>query len=140
MVESIKELRKINEKFFVYGFEEDKNLGNVILKNFNEKEFLQDLNSCKAVITNGGFMLISEALYLKKPILSIPVKKHFEQTLNAIYLERLGYGMFGKETSKEIINKFIKKIPLYRNKLKNYKKYDNKEAIRKISDAIKPSN
>lgn len=133
----IEELKKINEKFIVYGFYESKNLGNVTLKDISEKEFLKDLESCKAVITNGGFTLITEALYLKKPILSIPIRKQYEQTLNAIYLERLGYGMFAKETSKEIIEKFIKNIPKYKHELKKYKKYNNKEALKKIDNAIK---
>ncbi len=133
----IKELQKINEKFIVYGFYENKNLGNVILKDKEEKEFLKDLASCKAVIVNGGFTLISEALYLKKPLLSIPVKNQFEQILNAIYVERLGYGMHAEETSREIIEKFINDIPKFRKKLAGYKKYDNNEALRKINEAVK---
>jgi|TARA_Y100000031_G_C8218191_1_gene384536 uncharacterized protein (TIGR00661 family) len=132
----IEELQKIKQKFIVYGFDRNKSLGNVILKGANEKEFLKDLSSCKAVITNGGFTLISEALYLKKPILSIPVKSQFEQTISAIYLERLGYGMFAEETSKGTIKKFINDISKFKNKLKNYKKYNNDEAIRKINDAV----
>lgn len=133
----IKVLQKINEKFIVYGFNSYKKLGNVTLKDISEKEFLEDLKSCKAVITNGGFMLISEALYLKKPVLSIPVERQFEQVLNAIYLQRLGYGMFAEKTTKETIETFIKDISKFRKKLKNYKKYNNNEAIRKINNAIK---
>lgn len=132
----INELQKINEKFIVYGFYENKNLGNVILKDVGEKEFLKDLASCKAVITNGGFTLISEALYLEKPILSIPVKRQFEQTLNAIYLEKMGYGIHAEGTSREIIEKFINDIPKFRKKLMGYKKYGNGEALRKINRAI----
>lgn len=51
-----------------------KNDGNLQFKNFNEDEFYRDLASCRAVITNGGFSLMTEALYLQKPILSVPVK------------------------------------------------------------------
>ena len=133
----IKELQKIDEKFIVYGVNHNKRLGNVILKDISEKEFLDDLKSCKAVITNGGFTLMSEALCLKKPILSIPIKKQFEQILNAVYLERLGYGIFARDTNKKIIERFIRQIPTFRKKLKNYKKYSNDEAIRKINDAVK---
>lgn len=132
----IEELQKVKQKFIVYGFGANKTLGNVILKEQNEKEFLKDLKSCKAVITNGGFSLISEALYLKKPILSIPLRKQFEQTLNAIYLERLGYGIFTEETKKEIIERFIWDIPKLKNKLKGYKQYNNNDSIKKINDAI----
>ena len=48
--------------------------------------------------------------------------------------------MFANETNKNIIEKFINNIPQFRNKLKSYKKYDNKDAIRKINDAIKLVN
>ena len=136
----LNELRRMDEIFIVYGFYQEQTIGNLTFRDFNEKEFYSDLSSCKAVITNGGFMMISEALYLKKPILSIPVKKQFEQTLNAIYLEKLGYGMFAKKTSKDIIERFLKSIPRFRNKLKDYKKYDNKEAFKEIDNAIKSSS
>jgi uncharacterized protein (TIGR00661 family) len=95
------------------------------------------LSACKAVIANGGFTLISEALYLKKPILSIPVKKQFEQILNAIYLERLGYGMYSKETNKENILRFSKNIQKYKKNLNKYNRYDNRESLKKIDDTIK---
>ena len=136
----IKELQKINKKFIVYGFPRSKKIGNITFKNISEKGFLKDLSSCSGVITNAGSTLMSEALFLKKPILSLPVKRQFEQILNAIYLEKLGYGMFARQTKKEIIEEFIRNIPKFRNKLKNYKKYDNNKTIRKISDALKPLN
>ncbi|MBI2651343.1 hypothetical protein HYX01_02645 [Candidatus Woesearchaeota archaeon] len=133
----IKILQTISEKFVVYGFHKNKKLGNVFLKEVDESNFLEDLKSCKAVITSGGFVLISEALYLKKPVLSMPIKGQFEQILNAIYLERLGYGIFAEESSKEIIENFIKKIPKFKKNLSNYKKYANKEALDEIAKAIK---
>jgi uncharacterized protein (TIGR00661 family) len=44
------------------------------------------------VVSTAGFTLISEALYLGKPLLLMPNGGIFEQTLNAIYLEREGLG------------------------------------------------
>jgi uncharacterized protein (TIGR00661 family) len=131
----ITELKKIKETFVVYGFDKNQNLGNVIIKDFNEKGFIEDLKDCKAVIANGGFTLIGEALYLKKPILSIPVKNHFEQIFNALNIEKYNYGMFTKKTDKTLIEKFIKNLSKY--DLNNYKKYNNKEAFKKIDNAIK---
>ena len=104
----IEVLQKINRKFIVYGFDGGKKIGSISFKSISEKEFLKDLISCSAVITNGGSTLISEALFLKKPILSIPIKKQFEQIINAIYLKKLGYGMFVEDANKELIEKFIK--------------------------------
>src|SRR3989338_3711682 len=129
-------LKSVNGKFVVYGFHRNKMGKNIIFKKFDERGFLSDLSSCKAVITNGGFTLISEALYLKKPVLSIPVKRQFEQILNAIYLEELGYGMFAEEANKEAIEKFISKTPLLRKKLKRYQRYTNHEAIKKMNETI----
>ena len=36
---------------------------------------------------------MGEALYLGKPVLSLPIRAMVEQRFNALYLERLGYGM-----------------------------------------------
>ena len=55
--------------------------------------FLEDLVSARGVITGGGFSLLSEAVYLGKPVLSIPLRGQFEQLMNARYLEREGFGM-----------------------------------------------
>ena len=45
--------------------------------------------------------------------------------------------MFVEDANKELIEKFIKSLPSIRKKLKNYKRYDNKEALRKIEHEIK---
>ncbi len=44
------------------------------------------------MLTNGGYTLMSEALFLGKPVFSLPVAWQFEQWLNARHLEDLGYG------------------------------------------------
>tara|TARA_Y100000031_G_scaffold154977_1_gene204305 strand:+ start:717 stop:1715 length:999 start_codon:yes stop_codon:yes gene_type:complete len=102
----LEELKKIDEKFIVYGFHKDLIDGNLTLKSNNEDTFFNDLANCKSVITNGGFTLISEALFLKKPILSIPIKKQFEQVVNAHYLDKLGYGMSVSKFTKERFDEF----------------------------------
>ena len=53
---------------------------------------LQDLVGANAVIANAGFSLVSEALHLGKPYLAIPVKRQFEQVLNAYYVDKMNYG------------------------------------------------
>ncbi|HEU0034463.1 MAG TPA: MJ1255/VC2487 family glycosyltransferase [Kofleriaceae bacterium] len=66
--------------------------GNVELRAFDETRFLDDLAAARAVICNGGYTLMSEALYLGKPVLSLPVRHQGEQELNAAYLASLGLG------------------------------------------------
>ncbi len=36
--------------------------------------------------------MMSEAVFLHKPVLSIPVRNHFEQICNALNLDKEGYG------------------------------------------------
>ena len=46
--------------------------------------------NCHGIITGGGFETPAEALYLRKKILSIPIRKHYEQECNAAALKKLG--------------------------------------------------
>jgi len=129
-------LRKINENFVLYGLNKDKTLGNIRLKKFNEKEFVSDMAKCSAVISNGGFTVIGEALYLNKPVLSVPVKKQFEQIRNAHYLEILGYGKYCKEINEKEVKEFISNLAEYKRNLRAYKKEDNTKVIKKLKELI----
>ena len=122
--ELIKILKSTDERFIVYGFDKSSEEKNLKFKKFNERGFLNDLRDCKAVICNGGFTFISEAIYLKKPILSIPIKGHFEQTLNALYIKKMNYGEFYKDLDVERINLFIKNLDKYKAVKKNQNKND----------------
>ncbi|MDO5851578.1 MAG: glycosyltransferase family protein [Methanobacteriaceae archaeon] len=130
-------LKTLNQKFIVYGFHKSDVDENITYKSFNEDEFFTDLSTAKAVITNGGFTLITEALYLKKPILSIPVNKQFEQILNAIYIEKLGYGEHHSKVNQKDIIKFIDNIEKYRvNIEKNYSQESNNDTTFKILENV----
>ncbi|AEG18833.1 MJ1255/VC2487 family glycosyltransferase [Methanobacterium paludis] len=130
-------LQNTNESCIVYGFNEDTVDGNLQFRKFNEDQFYRDLASCKAVIANGGFTMITEALYLQKPVLSIPVKKQFEQILNAIYIERLGYGKFCEQLEKEDLEDFLQNLEGYHDKIKSsYKPKGNEEILRELDETI----
>lgn len=98
-------------RFVVYGLKRDEELGNVTLKGFSEAGFIEDLASARAVIAGGGFSLLSEAIYLGKPVLSVPVRHQFEQLLNALYVEKLGYGRYVPELSPGAIAEFLERQP-----------------------------
>ncbi len=130
-------LKNIDEKFIIYGFNKSNKNKNLTFKKFNEDIFLKDLAECKTVITNGGFNLICEATYLKKPILSFPIKHQFEQILNALYLQKLGYGEFHERANETIINTFILNLNKYEKNLKKCKKEDNIEFLNELEKSIK---
>ena len=122
-------LKEFDDEFIVYGFHRDERDENLLFKSFNEDEFFTDLSQARAVIANGGFTLISEALYLGKPVLSVPVKKQFEQTLNALYLERLGYGEFREDLEREDIENFLSKLDEYRKNIHLKFSHDQNQSI-----------
>lgn len=134
--ESVKLVRKLkslkNEKFIVYGFNVNKTDGNLTFKEFNEDEFYEDLASAKAVICNGGFTFISEAISLKKPIYSVPAIGNFEQTLNGYYVQRLGYGEYHEVMSAVRVKNFLEKIPIYKKNLAKVKKTNNDGIIKEL--------
>jgi uncharacterized protein (TIGR00661 family) len=56
----------------------------------NQEYFNKSLIKCEGIITGGGFETPAEALYLGKKLLSIPIRKHYEQECNAAALKKLG--------------------------------------------------
>lgn len=129
-------LNKINENFIVYGLNRNEKIGNIELKEFSRHGFLNDLKNCKAVIANAGFTFIGEALYLKKPFLAIPIAKQFEQIINGVYLEKLGYGRYCMRVDREEILKFLVNLNKYRNELELYEVGDNQKLYQTIDLVI----
>lgn len=95
------------QKFLVYGFNRDEDLGDIQLKKFSEDGFIDDLAGSKAVLTNGGFSLISEAVYLHKPVLSFPLAGQFEQWVNGAEVERMGYGRNFPKFTPDAVKAFL---------------------------------
>ena len=115
------------ERFVVYGYNKDETLGNLQFRPFSQQGFLDDLASSKAVIATAGFTLITESLYLKKPYLALPMQGQFEQVLNALMLDELGYGKSCLELGEEHIAAFLYKIPDYNARLMSYPQEKNEQ-------------
>lgn len=134
--ESEKLIRKLkalkNEKFIVYGFNKTKKDGNLIYKEFNEDEFYEDFASSKAVLCNGGFTFICEAIYLKKPIYSVPAIGNFEQILNGFYVQKLGYGEYHEVMNAQSVKNFLNKLPKYQKRLSKVKNFNNDGIINEL--------
>jgi len=125
-----------DETFLVYGFNQDKIEGNVILKKFSEIGFIDDLASAKAVISNGGFSLISEAVFLKKPVCSFPIKNQFEQFVNAAYIDYLGYGKHLTTPTADGIKAFLYDLKYYTKRISTYSQNANEDTYNAINKAI----
>ena len=129
----LQRLKKLPEKFIVYGFGAKPKDGNLQFQPFNETRFIKHLATAKAVITGGGFSLISEALYLKKPILSVPLHDHFEQIMNGHYIEQLGYGEHNIEPTPDDVRLFLSRLHIYKRNLDNYD-FDPTEFARTVEE------
>ncbi|MFH1408501.1 MAG: MJ1255/VC2487 family glycosyltransferase [Nanoarchaeota archaeon] len=128
----LKTLMKTDQKYIVYGYGAKGLHKNLMFKAFNEKGFFSDLSSAKAVITNGGFSLMSEAIALHKPVLSQPLKKDFEQFINSYFLQKCRYGKMSETVDKKSLNRFFDMIPKYQSALKEYTQEGNKELFKKL--------
>jgi uncharacterized protein (TIGR00661 family) len=129
-------LKQVRCKFVAYGFEMEGQEGNILFKKPSMDGFLRDLAGAKAVIANAGFSLVSEALHLGKPYLAIPVKSQFEQTFNAYYVDKLGYGAWWKDLSKEQIESFLFNLPFYSGNLSSYPRQGNGAILAKVDELI----
>ena len=56
---------------------------NLIFYSLNDQKFLSLMAKCRGLICNAGFESVCEAMYLNKPVMTVPVKRHFEQFCNA---------------------------------------------------------
>ncbi|WP_276499417.1 MJ1255/VC2487 family glycosyltransferase [Pontibacter litorisediminis] len=123
LVETLQQLPA--EEFRVYGFNKEETHGNVQLKAFSEEGFIRDLASAKAVVANGGFSLLSEAVYLRKPVCSVPIDGQFEQFVNAAYVEKMGYGRHFAGFSADGLKAFVYDLERFRDRLQDYRQEGN---------------
>lgn len=70
--------------------------GQINIRPINEDHFLNALAQCDGVITNAGFATTSEALYLGKPLLTIPMRGQIEQNYNSFALKKMGVTVLKK--------------------------------------------
>jgi uncharacterized protein (TIGR00661 family) len=118
------------------GLTEDVTEQNLRFRPFSESAFIDDLASARAVIAGGGFTLLGEAVYLKKPVLAVPVQGQFEQYLNARYIEKLGYGRCAALLDEEALRQFEATLPSAESLLQNYAQDGNQKLLAALDAGI----
>jgi uncharacterized protein (TIGR00661 family) len=76
----------------IYGTARVGRVGNLDFRAPADREFLDDLARCRAVVGTAGNQLVGEAIFLGKPLLVMP-ESSVEQRVNAAAVERCGVGM-----------------------------------------------
>jgi uncharacterized protein (TIGR00661 family) len=83
-------LPNLSFHWFLNGIQTKYTIKNITYYPVNQEYFNKSLINCEGIITGGGFETPAEALYLRKKILSIPIRKHYEQECNAAALKKMG--------------------------------------------------
>ena len=73
----------------------------------HDTRFLDLMSRCSGLVCTAGFESVSEALFLGKPVLAVPVEGHYEQLCNAYEIERMGCGIRSDTFDMNLLTKFI---------------------------------
>lgn len=126
-------LRRTRARFVVYNFAEPdgQRYDNIAFKGTSVDEFLDDLAGCTAVISTAGFTLMSEALYLGKPIMVVPNNGIFEQTLNALFLQKEGLGaaVFNRSIRTDDVTAFLERRTEFARRIRGRAGSGNMDAV-----------
>ena len=128
-------LKQLPFHFKVFAFEERSgDDGNISYYPRADERFIEEVGSASWVLTNGGYTLMSEALYLGKPVFSLPVAWQFEQWLNACYLQDLGYGLMCDDLRDFSVKmqEFLGRLGRYRLNLAREKFFGNELALARV--------
>lgn len=126
-----------DQHFVVYGCDREGVDGNLCFRPFSTDGFLRDLESCRSVVATAGFTLISEAIYLGKPYLAMPMAGQFEQQLNAICLEELGFGLNAHNAGRASLTCFFDRLPALQTSVAAYAADLRRQGQRDANLAIK---
>ncbi len=129
-------LRRLPYEFRVYGAGREAREGNVHLRAFSEQTFVDDLRTARAAVAGGGFSFLSEAVHLRVPLLSIPLRGQYEQELNARYLERLGYGERAEEATSTAVAAFLERVEEHAAALARHTPRDNAFVLRCVDELL----
>jgi uncharacterized protein (TIGR00661 family) len=99
--------------------------------------FLEDLATCRAVISTAGNQLVGEALFLEKPMLVFP-ESCAEQRMNAAAVERLGIGMQApfSEFTTATVRTFLSRLDTFVGNIRQYRPDGLQDALRILDQFI----
>ena len=136
----LEHLRRTGVECRIYGvrrgIEKEERDGNLRFMPFSDAGFIEDLRTARGVVANGGFTLLGEAVYLHRPVLSVPVGKQFEQVVNARYLELEGYGVAADEVTGLVLGDFLARAPDLGRKLAGYHQDGNKKLFACLEERL----
>jgi uncharacterized protein (TIGR00661 family) len=130
-------LRKIGLPILVYGVPRCGVDGQLTYRPPSDLPFLEDMASCRAIISTAGNQLVGEAMHLGKPLLVTP-EDCVEQRLNAAALARLGIGQQVRHAdfSAAVIEEFLAREEEWRENIRRHARDGRSEALATIEQFI----
>ncbi len=122
----------------LYGLGQRPSAGAITYRDVSKEGFIQDLASCKAVITTAGNQLIGEAFHLSKPVLAFPEPGNLEQHINAHLLHKSGGGLASSHRAMDerLLDGFLQELPHYRQRLLQIGGSGNAKVFRIVDDML----
>lgn len=96
IIKRLEKLKTVQWQVFSKHNKKKITLDNITIVPINGDLFLKSMATAKGVLCNAGFGTASEALFLKKKLLVIPMKKQYEQYCNAEMLKEMGVPVIKK--------------------------------------------
>lgn len=90
IIENLSAFPEHQWKVFSKHAKQEKRIGSIHLIPINEDEFLNTIQGCRGVMCSAGFGTTTEALFLHKKLLVIPMKSQYEQICNSYTLAQIG--------------------------------------------------
>lgn len=84
------ELKDVKFQYFTHDVNTPMVEKNIEYFPISNEGFTNSLINCHGIVTGGGFETPAEALFLKKKLMSIPIRNHYEQNCNSAALAKLG--------------------------------------------------
>jgi uncharacterized protein (TIGR00661 family) len=110
--------------------------GHLSYRPFANEAFIDDLRTARGVVGSAGYSLMSEAVFLRKPMLALPLAGQFEQEMNARYLDRLGFGTAASALDEAALERFLTDEPVHEQALAAYEQDGNSEALGVVDDLV----
>jgi uncharacterized protein (TIGR00661 family) len=137
--ELVGELERVDAPVIAYNLRpEASRHANIEFKVPARDTFLTDLSSCRAVVATAGYTLMSESLWLKKPMLVAPNEGVLEQVVNAWFLRDAGFGAMaaGPIPDHAEIEAFLGRESEFRAALANGIPCGNERAVELIQSIL----
>jgi len=90
LIELFKQLKEIRWEVFNRYADKEVQHENVTIRPVSSEAYLKSLESSAGLLTGGGFEAPSEALFLGKMLMVVPMMMQYEQQCNAAALHRMG--------------------------------------------------